>query len=65
MSHRPSQSYYASHGPMSDPGTHGASIDDLPRDIAALCTVIQGFLIHDAGLGSFQDSIPEFTIFFR
>ena len=44
--------YYARHGLMTDPGAHAHLYDDLPRDIDALCRVVQGLMIHpfEAGL---------------
>jgi hypothetical protein len=38
--------YYAEPGLMTTPGPHGDYLDDLPRDIAALCQVVQGILVH-------------------
>src|SRR5258705_9888319 len=38
--------YYQGHGPMTAPGTHAAEFDQLPTDLAALCEVVQGVLIH-------------------
>jgi hypothetical protein len=40
------QEYYKSQGPMTAPGTYAAEFCALPRDIAALCEVVQGVLIH-------------------
>jgi hypothetical protein len=39
--------FYASHGPMTDPGEASALIDPLPNDVAALSRVIQGLGIYD------------------
>lgn len=41
------QSPYASHGALSDPRGHAAAFARLPRDVATLCRVVQGLLIHD------------------
>ncbi len=38
--------YYKGNGPMTAPGPHAAEFSALPKDIAALCEVIQGVLIH-------------------
>lgn len=38
--------YYASHGPISDPGEYAALFAGLPRDISALCRIVQGCLLH-------------------
>lgn len=40
------QEYYKSYGPMTAPGVHAAQFSALPRDLAALCEVVQGVLIH-------------------
>jgi hypothetical protein len=50
--------YYASQSPITDPGEYVGLFADLPRDIAGLCRVVQGLIIH------FQDPdlleyIPE------
>lgn len=41
-----SQNYYKNHGPMTAPGVYVAEFAKLPKDIAALCEIIQGVLIH-------------------
>lgn len=38
--------YYREHGPMTAPGSHAAEFNNLPKDLAALCEVAQGVLIH-------------------
>jgi hypothetical protein len=38
--------YYASHGPISDPGNHARLLDGLPTDIRDLCAVVQGLVVH-------------------
>ncbi len=38
--------YYATPGPMTDPGSHAALFEGLPKDISALVKVIQGFMVH-------------------
>ncbi len=40
------QEYYANHGTMTAAGTYGAELQSLPREIGALCEVIQGVLIN-------------------
>ena len=43
--------YYATHGAFTDPKHHRVLLEGLPRDVATLCRMIQGVLIHDdAGL---------------
>ena len=36
--------FYASQGPISAPGRYAELLADLPRDIRALCRVVQGVL---------------------
>lgn len=38
--------YYATPGRMTDPGVHAHLFDGLPGDIAGLCRVVQGVLLH-------------------
>lgn len=38
--------YYATPGPMTDPGPHAAALDELPTGVADLCRVVQGVMIH-------------------
>jgi hypothetical protein len=38
--------YYASPGPMTEPGEYAALFDGLPTEIPALVEVVQGLLIH-------------------
>jgi hypothetical protein len=40
------QEYYRAHGSMTAPGASAASLRALPRDLASLCGVVQGVLIH-------------------
>lgn len=40
------QEYYQHHGPMTLVEAHAAEFSALPRDVAALCEIIQGALIH-------------------
>jgi hypothetical protein len=40
------QEYYKHDGPMSALGAHADEIRALPKDIASLCEVVQGVLIH-------------------
>jgi transglutaminase superfamily protein len=40
------QEYYRHDGPMTAPGAHAAEFHALPRDLASLCEVVQGVLIH-------------------
>lgn len=38
--------YYASHGLMTDPKEYHFLFDGLPKEIPALCHVVQGILVH-------------------
>jgi len=38
--------YYREYGPMTAPGAHAAEFNKLPKDLAKLCEVIQGVVIH-------------------
>src|SRR6266849_11067904 len=40
------QEYYQGYVPMTALGTHGAEFRELPKDLAKLCEVVQGVLIH-------------------
>ena len=51
--------YYAIHSPYTDPGEHAALYADLPRDIAGLCRVVQGLVIHYRGADMFGHTIPR------
>src|SRR5438270_140710 len=44
----PETSDYASHSPLTDPGPYAALIRGLPPDVAALCRILHGLLIHEA-----------------
>jgi hypothetical protein len=46
LTDRTSLEYYARPGAMTGPGEHAQMIDSLPTDIAALCRVVQGLLLH-------------------
>ena len=38
--------YFTRQSPLSSPGKYAAYFEGLPRDIHALCEIIQGFLLH-------------------
>jgi Transglutaminase-like superfamily len=38
--------YYASHGPITDPGAEAAAFDGLPADLPALTRIVQGLVFH-------------------
>jgi Transglutaminase-like superfamily len=50
--------FYASHGPMTDPGEASALIDPLPNDVASLSRVIQGLGIYDVVARDFYGFEP-------
>lgn len=51
--------YYATQSPYTDPGEYAARYDDLPRDIAGLCEVVQGLVIHYRLGDMFGHTIPQ------
>ena len=56
--------FYASHGPMTDPGEANALIEPLPNEVAALTRAIQGLGIYDVVARDFygfesSDGSPE------
>ncbi len=38
--------FYAALGAMTDPRAHAPLFADLPRDVASLCKIVQGLMIH-------------------
>lgn len=38
--------YYASHGPITDPGPERAAFDELPADLPSLTRIVQGLVFH-------------------
>ncbi|MEW5717487.1 MAG: transglutaminase-like domain-containing protein [Chloroflexota bacterium] len=38
--------FYAAHGVMTDPRAPARLFGDLPRDVAALCKIVQGLMVH-------------------
>ncbi|HSJ57762.1 MAG TPA: transglutaminase domain-containing protein, partial [Anaerolineae bacterium] len=38
--------YYASPGPMTDPGEWGHLFDDLPESVPELVSIVQGLMVH-------------------
>jgi Transglutaminase-like superfamily len=45
--------YYASHSALTDPGELAAYFAELPDDIAALCRIVQGVMIHVSWTGKY------------
>lgn len=39
--------YYVCHGELTDPKEHLAHLEGLPLDVAGLCRITQGLLVHD------------------
>ena len=39
--------HYATHGAFTHPEAEGSWLQGLPADVAGLCRVVQGLLIHD------------------
>jgi len=56
-----SQRWYASHGPLTDPGPELETLDALPNSIEALVETVQGLLIHDAGLHLYGLTTDDFA----
>ena len=48
------------HGQMSEPGTGSLTFDGLPVDVAALCRIVQGVLIHSDWLETYGVSEAQF-----
>src|SRR5579863_8707567 len=48
------RAFYTAAGPMTDPGRHAAAMRDLPNDLAALCAVVQGDLVHHHWAGAYK-----------
>jgi hypothetical protein len=38
--------YYATHGPLTDPGEGAWLFEGLPHDVGALCEIVQGAPLH-------------------
>ena len=53
------ETFYLRHGVLSDPGEHATAFDGLPGDVAGLCAVVQGILLHDYTGGLFYGTPPE------
>jgi Transglutaminase-like superfamily len=53
------QTYYAVQSRFTDPGRQADLLDDLPRDVAGLCRVVQGLVVHYRMGHLFDLEIPE------
>jgi hypothetical protein len=51
--------YYARQSPFTDPALQAGLLDDLPRDVAGLCRVVQGLVVHYRLGHLFDLEIPE------
>jgi hypothetical protein len=46
-------SYYAEQGEVTDPREHTRLFDEVPRDVAELCRVAQGLVVHAGWAGAY------------
>lgn len=53
------RTFFATHGPMTDPGPHAVLYDNLPDDIGALCKIVQGLMIHVFWAEQYGLKLPE------
>jgi hypothetical protein len=51
--------YYTAQSAITNPGAHIELYNDLPGDIAGLCKVVQGLIIHYRGAEMFNYTIPD------
>jgi hypothetical protein len=51
--------YYATPGPLTDPGQQAGLLDALPTDISSLCRVVQGLMIHVFWAEQYGIQLPE------
>ncbi|HLI90710.1 MAG TPA: transglutaminase domain-containing protein [Ktedonobacteraceae bacterium] len=51
--------YYTEQSAMTDPGAYAGLYEDLPCDIAGLCKVVQGLIIHYRDADLFDHVIPD------
>lgn len=51
--------FFAAHGPMTDPGAHARLLDELPSDVAGLCRVVQGLMVHVFWADQYGLQLPE------
>lgn len=52
-------SYYAQHGPMTDPSNNADLFTELPNDIPSLCAIVQGLLIHPLEVALYGVTLTE------
>jgi hypothetical protein len=53
------QVFYAETAPMSDPGAHRKKLAALPEDVAELCSIVHGTLIHRNWAPAYGWKLPE------
>ena len=51
--------FYARHGPFTDPGPFASYYENLPHDIDALCSMINGLIVHDIWKNIGQLQLPD------
>ena len=51
--------YYKQQSPITNPGDYAEMYEDLPNEIAGLCKVVQGLIIHYRGAEMFHYAIPD------
>jgi len=51
--------FYATPGPMTEPGAMAPLLSDLPRDVGALVRVVQGLLLHVFWAGRYGVDLDE------
>src|SRR4051794_3669920 len=50
--------FYLAEGPMTALGDGAVATEALPRDLGALCRVIQGVLLHEQGAPAYGFELP-------
>jgi hypothetical protein len=56
---RPALDFYAQHAALTSAGRHAAWLEGLPSDVAGLCRVVQGLVVHEFMAGAYGLAIPE------
>ena len=54
-----SLAFYAAPGRMTSPGPYAALFEDLPREIGALCHVVQGLMLHAFWAERYGATLPQ------
>ena len=52
-------SYYACQGDVTDPREYGGLFDDVPRDVPALCRLVQGLVVHVGWAGAYGVELTD------